>query len=252
MTLYVLEGFSRAAEFGVDLPDPADQIIESAWQWATQEYLREFRQRALERNCCWESVTISTTSSRATSSTAAKSSRTASRRSGSPLRNEPACSSSPFRDWKDHSPRLKALLALTLHRAERTDDATLVFDSILDSARTDDQLGTYWAPEDRSWLWYNDTIESHAFILRAMIEMRPDSPMRAGLVQWLLLNKKLNHWKSTRATAEVLYALAHYFKSEGTLGIDERATATLGQQTHEFLWEADSYTGKKKPDRSPR
>ena len=36
----------------------------------------------------------------------------------------------------------------------------------MDSAKTDPDSGTYWAPEDRAWLWYNDTIETHAFALR--------------------------------------------------------------------------------------
>ena len=36
----------------------------------------------------------------------------------------------------------------------------------MDSAKTDRDQGTFWAPEDRSWLWYNDTIETHAFALR--------------------------------------------------------------------------------------
>ena len=79
-------------------------------------------------------------------------------------------------------------------------------------------LGTYWAPEDRSWLWYNDTIETQAFALRTLVELDPADPRRAGLVQWLFLNKKLNQWKSTRATAEVLYSLAKYLKKEGALG----------------------------------
>ena len=83
-----------------------------------------------------------------------------------------------------------------------------MFDSIMDSSRTEQDLGTYWAREDRSWLWYNDTIESHAFTLRAMSELEPEDDRRHGLVQWLMLNKKLNHWKSTRATAEVIYSLS--------------------------------------------
>jgi len=119
-----------------------------------------------------------------------------------------------FKHWKRHSPYLKAYLALTLHRMGRKADAALVFDSIMDSARTDPDLGTYWAPEDRAWLWYNDTIETHAFALRALMELRPADSRREGLVQWLFLNKKLNHWKSTRATAEVLYALVQILTAQ--------------------------------------
>jgi uncharacterized protein YfaS (alpha-2-macroglobulin family) len=115
----------------------------------------------------------------------------------------------------------------------------------MDSAKTDRDLGTYWAPEDRAWLWYNDTIETHAFALRVLTELAPADPRRHGLVQWLFLNKKLNHWKSTRATAEVLYSLAHYLDKEGTLAAREEARVSVGSQTATFAFEPDRYTGKK-------
>jgi uncharacterized protein YfaS (alpha-2-macroglobulin family) len=149
-----------------------------------------------------------------------------------------------FKHWKRHSPYLKAYLALTLQRMGRPEDARLVFDSIMDSAKSDPDLGTYWAPEDRAWLWYNDTVETHAFALRAMTELRPADPRREGLVQWLFLNKKLNHWKSTRATAEAIYALAHYLKAEGALGVREEVRVSLGGRTTDFVFEPDRYTGK--------
>src|SRR5690606_9943924 len=40
-----------------------------------------------------------------------------------------------FRHWKRHSPYLKAMLALTLKRMGRPQDAELVFASVMDSAR---------------------------------------------------------------------------------------------------------------------
>ena len=58
-------------------------------------------------------------------------------------------------------------------------DARLVWASVMDSAKTDPDHGTYWAPEDRAWLWYNDTIETHAFALRTLDGARPDGPAAA-------------------------------------------------------------------------
>ncbi len=149
-----------------------------------------------------------------------------------------------FKHWKEHSPYLKGYLALTLKRAGRGPDATLVWASVMDSAKTDPDQGTFWAPEDRSWLWYNDTIETHAFALRTLMELEPADARRHGLVQWLFLNKKLNQWKSTRATAEVIYSLVWYLRSEGALGNREEATVAVGGQTTTFVFEPDRYTGK--------
>jgi len=77
------------------------------------------------------------------------------------------------------------------------------------------------------------------------MELTPEDKKLDGLVLWLLLNKKLNHWKSTRATAEVVYSLAHYLKKVGALGVKEEAKVTVGGQVTKFVFEPDKYTGKK-------
>jgi uncharacterized protein YfaS (alpha-2-macroglobulin family) len=128
---------------------------------------------------------------------------------------------------------------------DRPKDAVLVWESVMDSAKMAEDQGTFWAPEDRGWLWYNDTIESHALAIRTEMELIPDDPKLDGLVLWILLNKKLDHWKSTRATAEVIYSLAHYLKKTGQLGIREDASVTVGNQKTSFVFEPDQYTGKK-------
>jgi uncharacterized protein YfaS (alpha-2-macroglobulin family) len=150
-----------------------------------------------------------------------------------------------FKHWKDHAPYLKGYLSLTLKRAGRPKDAALVWDSVMDSAKTTVDGGTSWAPEDRGWLWYNDTIETHAFALRTLTELKPADARSEGLVQWLFLNKKLNHWKSTRATSEVIYSVAYFLKKTGALGVRESVAAeTCGTKTT-FTFEPDKYTGKK-------
>ena len=149
-----------------------------------------------------------------------------------------------FEKWKELSPYLKAYLALTLHRMDRKKDAKLVFDSIMDSSTTTEDQGTFWAAEDRAWLWYNDTIEGHAYALRAMMEIDPNDSRREGLVQWLFLNKKLGHWKSTRATAEVLYSLVKYLDQEKQLGNKEQIKASIGKRTRTFDFQPDEYSGK--------
>ena len=147
--------------------------------------------------------------------------------------------------WKFHSPLLKGYLALTLKRMNRASDSALVWDSVMDAAKTTEELGTYWAPEDRSWLWYNDTIESHAFSLRTLMELNPKDKRNEGLVQWLFLNKKLNHWKSTRATSEVIYSLAKYLDSIAGLGQREEIRVDLGSQKTQFTFDPKTYSGNK-------
>jgi uncharacterized protein YfaS (alpha-2-macroglobulin family) len=117
----------------------------------------------------------------------------------------------------------------------------------MDSAKTTPDEGTSWAPEDRGWLWYNDTIETHAFALRTLMEIAPADARSEGLVEWLFLNKKLNHWKSTRATAEVIYSVAYFLRQTGALGAREAVTVETcgGAGRTTFTFEPDTYTGKK-------
>ncbi len=233
MTLYVLYGFSKGLEFGVEAPR---DLVTAAWGYMHRHYVDELVDKMMREDCCWETITFL----------------------NYVLSNYPDASWTGgvfsdddrekmlefgWRHWKEMSPLLKGYLALTLERAGRHEDAVLVFDSVMDSAKSDPDLGTYWAPEDRAWLWYNDTIETHAFALRVLTELQPQDARRHGLVQWLLLNKKLNHWKSTRATSEVLYSLAHYLKQEGSLAVREEIRVEIGPRKATFVFEPDRYTG---------
>ncbi len=234
MTVYILHGLAKATEFGVEVPR---DMVEKAWGYVAKHYRDDLRDM-MKKDCCWELLTFVNyvascwpdPSWMGDALTEAE-------------RKEILAFS--FKHWKEHSPYLKGYLALTLKRANRLKDAQLVFASVMDSAKTTEELGTYWAQEDRSWLWYNDTIETHAFALRTLTELTPKDSRRDGLVQWLFLNKKLNQWKSTRATAEVLYSLVHYLKAEGALGARETMKVAVGGRETTFTFEPDRYTGKK-------
>ncbi len=234
MTLYIVSGFAKGLEFGVEAPK---DTVQKAWAYLHRHYLDEVVRDMRRDDCCWELVTFVNyvLSSYPDSSWTGGVFTDAERKEMLDF---------SFRHWKQHAPYLKGQLALTLARAGRTADARLVFASVMDSAKSDPDLGTYWAPEDRAWLWYNDTIESHAFALRVLSELFPDDPRRQGLVQWLFLNKKLNHWKSTRATAEVVYSLARYLKREGALAAREEVRVSAGPRQARFVFEPDRYTGK--------
>lgn len=235
MTMSLLYGFSKAIEFKVDVPK--DMIV-SAWKYLHQHYINEIVRDLMAHDVGWETITFFNYI----------------------LSNYPDISwgggvftdaerstmlNFSMKQWKQHSPYLKSYLALTLTRAKRAQDAKLVWESVMDSAQTTKDEGTHWAQEDRSWLWYNDTIETHALALRTGSELGTKREKLDGMVQWLFLNKKLNHWKSTRATSEVIYALTHYLKKTKQLGVKEKISVSLGGKTTHFDFDPSRYTGKK-------
>ncbi len=232
-TIYVLNSYAKMSEFDGKLPK---RELQRAWSYVEKEY-RSMISWCMAHKACYETITfINFTLS------TYKDKSIYERYFPENLRKEMLDFS--FKYWKLHSPQLKGMLALTLSRYKRSDDAKLVFDSVLDSVKTEEELGSFWAPEDKSWLWYNDTIETHAYALRTNIELNPKSKLNSGLVQWLYLNKKLNHWKSTRATAEVLYSVAHYLKAENQLSKKEIINIDFGTTKKEFVFDPKEYTGK--------
>ncbi len=230
MTAYLLQGFSRALEFKVNVPK---SNIQRAWRFLHNHYQSKLKN--------YDDIQFITLLNYVLSAYPDNS------WSGGVFnaQERKLMLDQSFKKWRKLPPLLKAYLSLTLKRAGRSQQAKLVFDSIMDLAKTDKDLGTYFAPEDRSWLWYNDKVDTHAFILRTLMEIDPADERRHGLVQWLMLNKKLNHWKSTRATAEAIYSMVYYLKQEGQLGQEERATINIGNQlSKKMIFKPSQYTGE--------
>jgi alpha-2-macroglobulin len=233
MTLYLLCGFAKAREFG-DTTVPKE-TVQRAWNFLKKRYQDEYSRKDKLADSgiyflSFLNYVLSCFPEDYYQSTFSKQDRT-------------AMLDRCYKDWRQLSPYLKAYLSLTLNRMGRGKDAKQVLESVMDSATTTRDEGTYWAREDRSWLWYNDQIESHAFILRALLEVAPQDERVDGLALWLLLNKKMNQWKSTRATAEVIYSLTHYMKARGALAVREEARVKLGNREQVFVFEPDVYNG---------
>jgi uncharacterized protein YfaS (alpha-2-macroglobulin family) len=234
ITLYALEGMARALEFGVRVPE---RMVRDAWSYLTRHFRADIFPRVRNKEMPPPSATFLLYTLYAY--------RDASLTAGAFTEEERAeLLEYSWSAWREHAPMLKLQLALTLHRLGRTADARLVLDSVMDSAKTEPDRGTFWAAEERSWLWYNDTTETHAFALRVLGELVPEDPRRDGLVLWLLLDKKLNQWKSTKATAAAIYALVHHMSRDGSLGVREEARVQVGSQARAYAFEPDRYTGK--------
>ncbi|MDD5629479.1 MAG: hypothetical protein PHU21_10475, partial [Elusimicrobia bacterium] len=135
----------------------------------------------------------------------------------------------------------KAMAAYVYWRLGEKAKGDLYLARATDGAREDPIAGVYWTPEKLSWLWYNDTVETHAFILRTLLALKPKDPRIPGMVQWLLFNRKGNEWKSTKASAAAIYSLLDVLKSRGSLDQGDGYTLRWGPdvetaQVEPFDW----------------
>lgn len=109
--------------------------------------------------------------------------------------------------------------------------AEAYLDRAMDAARHDELTGTYWTPEKNSWLWYNDDLETHAFLIRTLQTLRPKDERLSGMVQWLLFNRKGSVWKSTKASAAAVFALLDFMKKRGALDKGDSYSIRWGAST---------------------
>jgi uncharacterized protein YfaS (alpha-2-macroglobulin family) len=87
-------------------------------------------------------------------------------------------------------------------------------------------MGLFWRDEEDSWSWHRAPIETQALMIELFDEVAADPPAVEGLKLWLLKQKQTQAWKSTKATADAVYALV--LRGVSGLGSDALVELSLG------------------------
>ncbi len=219
MTLYVLEGLAEASRYGVEIPE---DMARRALSYALSEVPRHMKAEEGELAFVLYGSYVVTAFP-----------------SSWPESRTALTYAKAWADYADkHSQAMtqmgKAYAAYVYLRLGEKAKAESYLDRAMDGARTDEVSGTYWTPEKISWLWYNDTVEKHAFMLRTLLAVRPKDQKIPGMVRWLLFNRKSNEWKSTRASAAAIYSLLDVMKSKGALDKPERFSVDWGKTSEKL------------------
>lgn len=106
----------------------------------------------------------------------------------------------------------QAHIALALKRfaaSDRKTDATpaAIMDSLRERAVSSDEMGMFWREGEQSWWWYRAPIETQALMIEAFDEVAGDARAVEDCRVWLLKQKQTRDWKTTKATADAVYAL---------------------------------------------
>ncbi len=230
MTLYVLDGFAQARRYGVDVPH---DMIERALAYVNKEIPLRLKPEAYELSLISMAAYVVTSYPQGEFSNAKEG-------------FEAAKSWVQFLENNIHALTQfgKAYLAYTYLHLGDTKRANEVLDMALDGSREDPIAGVYWTPEKYSWVWYSDTLEMHAFLLRTLQELRPEDKRIDGMVQWLLFNRKGTVWKSTKASVAAVYALLDYMNKKGSLVSDENFKIQWGKTNDSVTVAADDWLEK--------
>jgi uncharacterized protein YfaS (alpha-2-macroglobulin family) len=88
--------------------------------------------------------------------------------------------------------------------------------------------GIYWKQNLNDWGWYNSKTVNHAGALAAFNKLNPnDEKMIEEMKIWLITQKEVNSWGSSRGTAEVIFTILNAGKS-WTSNESDQATIIWG------------------------
>jgi uncharacterized protein YfaS (alpha-2-macroglobulin family) len=122
----------------------------------------------------------------------------------------------------------QAHLALALKRFGHVEDARAIVASIKERSVSNEEMGMYWRDTELSWWWYHAPIETQAVMIELFAEVADDPKAVEDCKVWLLKQKQTQNWKTTKATADAVYALL--LRGENLLKSGALVEVTLGGQ----------------------
>ncbi|MCX6249306.1 MAG: MG2 domain-containing protein [Bacteroidetes bacterium] len=108
--------------------------------------------------------------------------------------------------WMKSDLYSQGMTALALSRFGNKEVAQLSLKSLKERSLHSEELGMYWATENRYGI-YQVPIETQSMLIEAFDEIDRDSSAVEEMKIWLLKQKQTQDWKTTRATVEACYAL---------------------------------------------
>ncbi|HKK69439.1 MAG TPA: alpha-2-macroglobulin family protein, partial [Bacteroidales bacterium] len=127
--------------------------------------------------------------------------------------------------WAEMNNYNKGMIALAMHRNDEKATASDIMASLKEYALFDEEKGMYWK-NARGYYWYQAPIETQSLLIEAFDEVAGDTESVERMKQWLLNQKRTQDWKTTKATAEAVYALI--LTGQNLLDLDAGVVVEIG------------------------
>lgn len=101
-------------------------------------------------------------------------------------------------------------LAIALNRwggNENAAAAQAIMRSLKEHSVNNEEMGMFWRDLELSWWWYRAPVETQALMIEAFDEVAHDDKAVEDCRVWLLKQKQTQDWRTTKATADAVYAL---------------------------------------------
>ena len=117
------------------------------------------------------------------------------------------------------------MIALSLNRYEDNKTPKDILKSLKENSINSEETGMYWK-ENYGYYWYQAPVEMQALMIEAFDEITNDIKAVDDLKTWLIKSKQTQHWATTRATTEAVYALL--LKGTDWLSTEPNVEITVG------------------------
>ena len=123
----------------------------------------------------------------------------------------------------------EAHIAIGLQRLGDLETPQGIVKSLRERSVSNEEMGMFWRDAERSWWWYHAPIETQALMIETFDEVASDKVAVEDCKVWLLKQKQTQDWKTTKATADAVYALL--LRGDNLLGSDALVQVKLADQT---------------------
>jgi uncharacterized protein YfaS (alpha-2-macroglobulin family) len=124
-----------------------------------------------------------------------------------------------YRDRTKLAVYAKAMYGLALHKQNEAAKLKMILKNIDQYLEEDKENQTAYLrlPAGNPWwFWYGSEVEANGYYLKLLAKTSPKGKKTAGLVKYLLNNRKhATYWANTRDTAVCIEAMADYLKASG-------------------------------------
>lgn len=130
--------------------------------------------------------------------------------------------------WLSKNYYNQAMISIALHGFFKREAAELIITSLDQNSIVDEEMGMYWKAIERGYGWYHAPIEAQAMLIEAFHTVADDGDAVNEMKVWLLKQKQVQDWKTTKATAEAVFALL--LRGEDWLSNTEMVEVKVGEE----------------------
>jgi hypothetical protein len=133
--------------------------------------------------------------------------------------------------WLKQNKYMQGMIAIALHRTGDKTVPKAIMASLKENALVNEEMGMYWKETNTGYgyYWHQAPIEKQALLIEAFKEVSNDTKAVEDAKTWLLKQKQTQNWRTTKATADAVYALL--LQGNNWLASTPEVQVTLGSQT---------------------